>query len=151
MHIKRAVFLPLLALGLLFAQAGQAAQFKTFGDYVVHYNALSTEMLTPEVAKANNIMRSKNRALLNISVRKKAGESELTDHAVAAEVKASAVNLSRQLKDVKMQEVREGGAIYYLGVFTITDKETFDFTITVKPEFNGEPYTFQFQQQFFVN
>lgn len=49
----------------------QAEQFKNFGDYTVHFSAFTTDILTPEVAKSYRIPRSKNRALLNISVLKK--------------------------------------------------------------------------------
>ena len=38
------------------------------GDHVVHFSAQSTDQLPPEVARAYNIVRSKNRAMLNVSV-----------------------------------------------------------------------------------
>ena len=45
---------------------------RDFGEYVVYFNALRTDALTPEIAKMNNIARSANRALVNISLVKKA-------------------------------------------------------------------------------
>ncbi|MCJ7592014.1 MAG: DUF4426 domain-containing protein, partial [Woeseiaceae bacterium] len=38
------------------------------GNYVVHFSAQSTDQLPPTVAREYNIVRSKNRAMLNISV-----------------------------------------------------------------------------------
>lgn len=129
----------------------QAAQFKTFGDYVIHYNAISTQILLPKVARANDIVRSKNRALLNISVRKKASEGEMHDKAVSAAVTVTATNLTQQLSSVKMRRVQEQDAVYYIGVFTIANEEVLDFNIQVDPEEKGTPHVITFRQQFFVD
>ena len=40
---------------------------RDFGDFVVHFNALATDQLTAEVARNSNIVRSPNRAMLNVS------------------------------------------------------------------------------------
>src|SRR5690606_12272503 len=44
---------------------------KDFGTHVVHFNALRTSDLTPEVAKNFNIVRSPNQVMLNVSVTRK--------------------------------------------------------------------------------
>ena len=41
---------------------------KDIGDHVVHFSAQSTDQLPPEIARAYNIVRSKNRAMLNVSI-----------------------------------------------------------------------------------
>lgn len=135
---------------LLLSSPVNAAQFETFGDYVVHYNAINTGMLTPEVAQHYKILRSKNRALLNISVRKKGSESVMTDSAVTATVEVTITNLSGQLETVNMKEIREGDAIYYIGVFRIDNEEIFNFNIQVTPESKGQTRVVKFRQQFFV-
>ncbi|MDH3984002.1 MAG: DUF4426 domain-containing protein, partial [Gammaproteobacteria bacterium] len=45
------------------------------GDYVVHFNAQSTDQLSPDVARAYNIVRSKNRAMLNVSIIRKSDKA----------------------------------------------------------------------------
>ena len=45
--------------------------FRDFGDYVVHFNAISTNQLTPEIARQYGIVRSNNRAMLNVSILRK--------------------------------------------------------------------------------
>ena len=45
-----------------------AASDADIGDHVVHFSAQSTDQLPPEVARAYGIVRSKNRAMLNVSV-----------------------------------------------------------------------------------
>ena len=78
---------------LLLLTAGltvSAEQSKTFGDYTIHYVAFTTDMLSPEVARLYKIRRSKNRAILNISVLKKVMGT--TGQPVKAQVEATATN-----------------------------------------------------------
>ncbi len=129
----------------------QAAQFETFGDYMVHYNAINTEMLQPDVAKQYQINRSKNRALLNISVRKKGSGEIKQDSAVVALVKATATNLNGQLQTIDMREIHEGEAIYYIGEFRINNAETLDFKVSVNPEQQEKTHEISFRQEFFID
>lgn len=139
----------LVALTLI-AAAGpaQAEQSKTFGDYTVHYNAVNTEFLTPSIAKSYNIKRSKNRALLTVSILKKDGS--LIGQPTQATVSGRATNLSQQVKNFKLREIQESDAIYYIADFQIADKETLDFTIKIKTS-DGPEETVAFRQQFFTN
>ena len=126
-----------------------AQQAQEFGDYVVHYNALSSSLLTPEVAKAYGIRRSDSRALINISVLKNTGEQAAT--AVKAVVSTSGRNLTGQTRNVEMREIDDGdGAIYYIGELSVRNMETFDFTAVVIPEGQSKPLNVKFRQQFYT-
>ena len=133
--------------GLLMINA-QAEQAETFSGYAVHYNAFATDMLDPTVARSYHIQRSKNRALLNISVLKKVMGTSGTP--IKAQVSASATNLIQQFREIPVHEVRDGEAIYYLGEFRISNEETLKFTIDVTPA-GGPKHTFSFTQQFFTD
>jgi hypothetical protein len=126
-----------------------AEQAKIFGDYAIHYSTFTTDMLTPEIARGYNISRSKNRALLNISVLKKVLET--TTKPVRATVVASATNLSAQLKNLDIKEISDQGAIYYIAEIPVADRETLNFNISVTPEGETSAYTLTFQQEFFTN
>jgi hypothetical protein len=141
--------LSLLVLLLTACSAAYAQQSQDFGTFVVHYNTLPTEMLTPEIARSYGITRSKSRALLNISVMRKAEDGQ--DKAVTAEVSALATNLTGQLNRVPMREVREESAIYYLGELRVSHEETFNFEVSVKPEGESEVRNLRFRQQFFTD
>lgn len=130
---------------VLFASTLQAEQATDLGDAVVHYNAVRTDFFDPQIAKAYGIKRSKNRALLTITVLKK--RMGLAAQPAKAQVSAKAVNLSNQVKNLHMREITEGGAIYYIAEFPITHKETLDFTVQVTPE-GGTPQTVHFRQRF---
>jgi len=137
--------LALLALASLPAGAQNMIES---GEFVVHYNALPTTQLPPEVARAYNITRSPNRALLNISVQRRAGDG--TPEAITAEVQAAATNLTGQRRDLAVREVRDQGAIYYLSETRVTHLETLTFNVVVQPAGASAPITLQFQQQFFT-
>ena len=125
-----------------------AEQSKTFSDYVVYYNAFSTEMLLPAVAKQYGIKRSKNRAMFNISVQKKIMGT--TGQPVAADITGKAINLNAQVKTMKPRKIVEGTAIYYIGEFSVTHREVLDFDFNITPEGESNPFNLKFRQQFFT-
>lgn len=123
------------------------AQSTSAGDITVHYNALATSTLAPDVARRYGITRSTSRALLNIAVRQGVPGN---DKAVPATVTATARNLSGQQQNLRMREVREGEAVYYLGEARIEGNETLGFTIEVTPTGGGKAIRASFRQEFFV-
>jgi len=128
--------------------AALAENSQDFGDYVVHFNALNTSHLPPTVTREYGIKRSKNRGMINIAIlRKMLGT---TGKPVEADVSASASNLTGQKRIIKLREVREATAIYYIGTFPITHEETLRFTVQVKPKGNSEAHEVKFTQQFFT-
>ena len=119
------------------------------GDYVVHFSAQSTDQLTPEVAKAYNIVRSKNRAMLNVSIIRKADNLP-----VSGDVSVKTVNLTGQLKSVTMRKIEEPGeilAIYYIGETAVANRETLVFDISVRPEGSDKTSDVRFKQQFYTD
>jgi len=105
------------------------------GNHIVHFSAQSTDQLPPAVAREYNIVRSKNRAMLNVSV---IGKS------------------TGQLKNITMREIREGRedqdeivAIYYIGDTTVANREVLVFDISVKPEGEETVSEVRFKRQFY--
>lgn len=135
-----------ISAALLFALSLTAsANSMQVGDLYVYYNALPSTELTPEIARRYGITRSANRALLNVSVRR--GEPG-ADVAVPAQVLAVATNLAGQRNGVRMREVRDGEALYYLGEAPISGQDTltFELTITVRGQ---APISTAFKQEFY--
>ena len=137
-----------LALGTLALAAGpvQAESFKDFGEYRVHYNAFTSDMLTPEVARNYGIQRSGYRAVLNITVQEKTPEGYVP---VVADVDASATNLNAQLRKLDVREIREDQAIYYIADFEVASEEVLDFDVRVRPKGEERTFGLRFRQQFF--
>lgn len=140
----------LLLLGALsFALNGEAQQSQDFGEYVVHYNALNTNLIPPQVAQGYGIQRSSSRALLNVTVLKKVMGSPGTP--VGALVTAIGTNLTGQTRDIDIRRSDDPeGAIYYLGEFPIHNLETYRFDIRVEIEGQNEPLVVKFEQQFYT-
>ena len=126
----------------------QAEKALELDGYVIHYNALGTDFLSPQVAKLYGIARSKNRAMLNVTVLKK--HMGLASLPVPATVTANAVNLSNQTKPLAFRQVADGGAIYYIAEFSVADNETLEFNVKVRPE-GGKTHDLSFTQQFHTN
>jgi hypothetical protein len=143
----RPAYLALL-YALLFPLTSSAENSQDFGMFVVHFNALATDLLPPKVAKEYNITRSENRGMLNITVLKKvlgtAGQP------VTADVEASAANLTGQIKKFKMREVHDGTAIYYIGEFGVTNEEILNFDVKVRPEGESAVLNVRFRQEFYT-
>ncbi len=150
-HSYRQRILSVLTLCLLalFAHGAVLAEsVLTTSGHAIHYNALVSDFLTPEVATAAGLIRSQYRGLLTVSVLTR--EPTLPGTAVMAEVTAAANDRHGQRQAIAMREYREGSAIYYLGQFPIHHEQVLDFTVTVTPP--GEPpQDIQFTQQFFID
>ena len=152
--------LGLLATGCLFVAAGcqQATEearaavtetMQVFGDYTLHFNALTTNRLTAEVAQRHGTVRSGNRAMLNVSiVRNREGAIGVP---VRGTVDVSAANLTGQLKTVSLREITESEAIYYIGESNVADGETLVYTIDATPVDETTPMSVRDMKQFFVH
>lgn len=166
MYVTTRILAVLIAAGLLVACGKPAgspatvsstqamepdnASSRDFGDYVLHFTAIPTNSLTPEIASSYAITRSANRVLLNVSILKKTEGA--ADVPVAGKVSASAVNLNGQAKNLSVREIREGEAIYYVGDVSISGEETLVFSVEAQPaDATGVPLSVRFQRQFYGN
>jgi Domain of unknown function (DUF4426) len=122
---------------------------KTFGKYIIHINALTTAQLSTEVARGHKITRSKNQAMINVAVREKQDSGEMP---ITAAVKVIAKNLSSQLKNVRLREIKESDpvAIYYIGELPVSNEETLVFDLDITPAGSDKPVLISYRQQFFT-
>lgn len=122
------------------------ATMADIGDHVIHFSAQSTDQLPPEIARAYNIVRSKNRAMLNVSVLRASD-----NQAVTADVTVKTVNLTGQLKTVTMRRINEQEAIYYIGEVAVANRETLIFDISVTPDGEDSSSEVRFKRQFYTD
>ncbi len=117
------------------------------GNHVIHFSAQTTDQLPPAVAREYNIVRSKNIAMLNVSVLQKPGNTPVT-----ADVSVKTVNLTGQLKNITMRKIEEPGdivAIYYIGDTKVANREVLVFDISIKPDGEESTSDVRFKKQFF--
>ncbi len=118
-----------------------------FGDYVVHINAITTSQVPSDVARDLGIVRSDNRAMLNVVITRK------VDGAIGSSVKGkvtgTAVNLVGQLKRMAIREVTDHDATYYIGEVVVVDGETLFFNVDVTPEGTSQTFYLRYKGQFY--
>ena len=145
--MRLASTLIVLLLGcLLTAAAAQAQGSLTQNGYTIHYSAIPTLDLAPEVARGYVITRSANRALLNIAVRQGEGSDS---RALVANIQGSASNDAGQSQMLSLREIREGEAIYYLAEPRMRPGDTLRFDLLVTPEGSSSPIRVRFSRSFY--
>ncbi|WP_100643058.1 DUF4426 domain-containing protein [Alteromonas facilis] len=136
------IFIAVLCCAFSFSAI--AEQKQTLGNWDVHYMVVGTTFLTPEIAKANGIIRSKFNALVNISVLDADSQK-----ALEPSVTGNAKNLLGTVKQLSFKRVREGDAVYYLAVLPYRDMETYRFEIDIQDGNRTE--TLSFSQKLYVD
>jgi len=149
MHPVKQTFSWLAGLLLLLPLTVDAENSKDFGQFVIHYNAMATDMVPPQVARKYRITRSQNRGMINITVLKKVLGSP--GQPVHARVEVTAQNLAGQGRTIHVREIREGNAIYYIGEFGVANEETLKFDVRARPQGTQEFVEVQFSQDFYTN
>jgi uracil phosphoribosyltransferase len=113
---------------------------EVFGDVTVHYNTFNSTFLQPDIAKAAELVRSKNQGVINVSVLK-AGKP------LVAQVTGTVKDLTSQAVPLKFKQVTEQGAIYYIAQYPVEQQETRTFEIKVQ---TGDAInTINFNQELF--
>jgi hypothetical protein len=120
-------------VGLTLASAEQS---QDFGPYAVYYSAITTDTPLP-VARQYGITRSKNRAVLTMTVLKKVMNTTGTPVSATS---GNATNLSAQMRGLTAYQGRE--TIYYISG-SVADCETLDFNLQVVPA-GGQPLAVRF-------
>ena len=119
------------------------------GGYTIHHNALTTDGLPVQVATAYGIQRSKNRALLNISVLR--DEPDALGTPVRAQIRAVAQTLYGQIRPIELREIVEGNAIYYIADFPVAHREALNFEFEIMPEGGRYPLRAHIFQEFYTD
>lgn len=147
---RRQLLVLLLSSALLAPLSALAENSTSAGGFTIHHNAFTTSTLTPEVAKAYGIQRSKFRGMLNVSVIKE--KEGTTGESVPARVDVDTLVLTgQQSTRLPMREIKEQSAVYYVGEFPVQNEEKVNFVIEVTPEGSAETVKINMEQQFFTD
>lgn len=137
----------LLLCALLLAGSAVHADEQTFGAYTIHYIAVNSTFLQPEIAAQYSIERGNRQAFLNIAVLR--NESDGSTTPVTATLTGGKRNLLQQQSAIEFKEIREGEAIYYIGQFDFSNAEIVRFAVTVQPEHEGAEHTIEWSTQLY--
>ncbi|WP_095121522.1 DUF4426 domain-containing protein [Pseudomonas sp. Irchel s3f10] len=129
-----------LSASALAADVIKGERKETFGDITVHYNTFNSTFLQPDIAKAAELIRSKNQGVINVSVIK-------DGKPLIANVTGTVKDLTSQSVPLNFKQVTEQGAIYYIAQYPVPQQETRTFEIKVQ---NGDKInTINFNQELF--
>jgi hypothetical protein len=134
------------AISLLFFSAITYAQenFEYISPpYEVYYSFFNSTFVTPDVAKAYQLTRGKDIAMVNVSVRKNLDSGKnIEKRAIVNGTKSDLIHVI----PLDFIEIEEKGAIYYLASFKFNHKEALNFNIEVKPDRNKAPINIKFRK-----
>ena len=129
-----------LSLSAVAADAIKGERKEVFGDVTVHYNTFNSTFLTPDIAKAAELIRSKNQGVINVSVIK-------DGKPLIAQVTGTVKDLTSQSVPLTFRQITEQGAIYYIAQYPVEQQETRTFEITVQT--GDKINTLNFNQELF--
>ena len=129
-----------LSVTALAAHVIKGDRKETFGDVTVHYNTFNSTFLTPDIAKAAELTRSKHQGVINVSVMK-------NGKPLMAQVSGSVKDLTSQSVQLKFRQITEQGAIYYIAQYPVDQQEIRTFEIKVQT--GDKINTINFNQELF--
>jgi hypothetical protein len=142
----------ILAVLLLVTGLSQAADdklYKQHGDYKIFFSAFNSSFIAPDIAVANNIVRGKDKGLVNIALVIELGVG------VTGKVTGTVSNILQQTQVLEFVPVLEQNTVYYLAPFEFDNEDFLTFKIQVLPP-SGDgprlyPYDFKFQKKMYVD
>ncbi|AEA71828.1 DUF4426 domain-containing protein [Pseudomonas brassicacearum] len=129
-----------LSVGAMAADVIKGERKEVFGDITVHYNTFNSTFLTPDIAKAAELIRSKQQGVINISVLK-------DGKPLMAQVSGTVKDLTSQSVPLQFKQVTEPGAIYYIAQYPVDQQEVRTFEIKVQT--GDKINTINFNQELF--
>ncbi|MGW8463559.1 DUF4426 domain-containing protein [Pseudomonas sp. GL-B-19] len=140
--VRLALFLltACLSVTAFAADAINPKREQTFGDVKVYYNTFNSTYLTPDIAKTNELIRSKNQGVINVSVIKEGKP-------LMASVTGTVKDLTSQSVPLNFRQITDQGAIYYIAQYPVDQPEirTFDIKVQIGDKIN----TINFNQELF--
>lgn len=145
MHYAQYPALFLAGLILLFMGSQiRAEQKQVYGNYEVHYIALPTTVLSPEIAKAYRLPVSKSAGFVNISVLKVKDDG--SKQAVHAYVKGDIRNDVQQVRPLEFQKITEQQSVYAIAPFWYSEGQPYEFRLQIQADPEKGPFNLRFTQ-----
>ena len=115
-----------------------ADTLETQNGLTIYYSIVPTLMLSKNVAKQYQIVRAKDRSILNIAIK------DQRDSSVEAEVEGKKENLLGQQEVLSFREFSEGNAIYYVAPIKHGKEELLRISIEIQDRtLNAEKLKFK--------
>lgn len=146
--LKHIALAAVAAVALVQGLTATAEPSTRIDGFTIYHNAVNADTLSPDVARALGIQRSKARGVLNVSVIKDQAGTPGTP--VSALVDVVILDAADQRTPVPMREIEAQGAVSYLGQFPIANGQELVFELKVRPAGVTEPTIVRMAQEFFI-
>lgn len=124
-------WLAILSMACLVLFTGQSqAGSKDFGDIQVHWSVFPSTFLAPEIARENNLNRSRSIGIVNISLMRETEDGGLEP--VSGQVEGKVLNDVQQVKFLAFRRIQEGDAVYFIAEYQYSNAELMTFQITAR-------------------
>ena len=117
--------------------------YKQYGPYKIFYSAFNSTFIDPDIAVANQIVRGKDKGLVNIAVVLESGTGN------ASVISGNVFNIFQMSQPLTFVEVREQNAVYYLAPFEFENEDFLTFKISVRPDATKPAYELKFQKKMY--
>ena len=114
--------LTILLVNLLAVMQTSAETYETQSGLTIHYSIVPTLMLSKNIADQYQIVRAKDRSILNIAIKDQSGSS------IKASLEGRKENLLGQQEKLNFSEFSEGTAIYYVAIIKHGKEELLRFS-----------------------
>lgn len=148
MIAKHSVFMRSAFALLLLCCAGLTqADSKDFGEYTVSWSVLPSTFLTPEIAKENNLQRSKSIGIVNVAIMQANADGNLSP--VTGQVEGRVTNDIQQVRFLAFRRIQEGSAVYFIAEYQYGTAELLTFNITARPTGHDQELPVRFSHALF--
>jgi hypothetical protein len=137
------VLLSIVSLALPATAVANDKIFKKVGDNKIFFSAFNSTFIDPDVAVANQIVRGKDKGLVNIAVIVDVGTGK------PAVITGNVYNIFQMSQTLEFVEVREQDAVYYLAPFEFENEDLLTFKISVRADPKKPAYDFKFQKKMY--
>lgn len=148
--LRHRAFALLILIMLMFAAPVSAqGESQAFGEYTVHYSVFNSTFIKPDIAEAYGLIRARDRALINVSVTRRNGDSNTLG--LPADIRGQASNLLQQQQPLNFKEISDGQATYYIAALRHSHEETFNFTLQIQLAPDQAPWQVRFSRTLYVD
>lgn len=137
----------LMLLVLVLAASHTHGQSVRFGDHEVHYSVFPSTFLTPEVAAANNLQRSRNIGVVNIALFRRDDTGQI--RTVQGNVEGQVLNEIRQSTFLAFRRIQEGDSVYFISQYQYRPGEVMTFQLTARPSGHDRDLPVRFSHTLF--
>ena len=120
-----------------------AETFETQNGLTIHYSIVPTLMLSKNIVNQYQIVRARDRSILNIAIKDQSGSS------VKASIEGKKENLLGQQEELSFSEFSEADAIYYVAAIKHGKEELFRFSTEIQP-INKKSETLRFTKKLYL-